>query len=110
MTEILKAIILPILSALGGAIAGWIVATPRRARKKDEDLHRRLEATEEGVKSLLRAEIQKEYIRICDPDVKFVKPYEKNNVSYLYKSYKGLGGDEYVSELYQQIMDKPVKE
>lgn len=47
---------------------------------------------------------------MCSADRKWVRPYEKSNLSYLYNAYQELGGNSYVSGLFKQAMAMPVKE
>lgn len=108
-TDLIKAFLTAFLGACSGALAMYLIALPQRQKSAQEALYDRLAKTEEGVKSLLRSEIQKEYLKICDPDRKYAKPYEKQNVAKLYSAYHEMGGNSYVTELYGQIMQKPVE-
>ena len=106
-TDLIKAFLTAFLGAVAGGTASYLFTLPGRRKENSKELLNRLEATEEGIKSLLRSEIQAQYLKICNPNRKYAKPYEKHNVSYLYKSYKDMGGNSYISELFDQIMDKP---
>ena len=105
--EFLNAFIKPFLAALMGALAGGLIALPAKYKKKNTDFNCRIGAIEEGVQSLARAEIQREYIRLKKQG--YAKPYDKNNLNYLYKAYKGLNGNSYITELYTQIMELPLE-
>lgn len=108
-TDLIKAFLTAFLGALAGGLATYLFTLPRQRKENSKELLKRLEATEDGIKSLLRSEIQAQYQKICNPNRKYAKPYEKHNVSYLYKSYTDMGGNSYVSELFEQIMHKPIE-
>ena len=108
-TDLVKAFLTAFLGAMAGGLATYLFTLPRQRKENSKELLSRLEATEEGIKSLLRAEIQAQYQKICNPNREYAKPYEKHNVSYLYKSYTDMGGNSYVSELFEQIMHKPIE-
>ena len=103
LKQVIEALIIPFLSALGGALAAFLIALPSKRKEKETNLNGRIGAIEEGVQSLARAEIQREYIRLKKQG--FAQPYDKNNINYLYKAYKGLNGNSYITELYTQIME-----
>ena len=103
----IQELIKPFIAALAGALAGGLIALPAKYRKKNTDFNCRIEAIEEGVQSLARAEIQREYIRLMKQE--YAQPYDKNNINYLYKAYKGLNGNSYIGELYKQIMELPLE-
>lgn len=108
-TDLLKAFLTAFLGAIAGGLATYLFTLPRQRKENSKELLNRLETTEEGIKSLLRSEIQNNYLQICNPHRKYAKPYEKHNVSYLYKAYTDMGGNSYISELFEQIMHKPVE-
>ena len=107
MTTIIEALIIPFLSALGGGLAATLIALPKKHKENETMCNDRIGAIEEGVQSLARAEIQREYVRLKKQG--FAQPYDKNNINYLYKAYKGLSGNSYITELYNQIMDLPLE-
>ena len=108
-TDLVKAFLTAFLGAIAGGLATYLFTLPKRQKENQEQLNVRIATIEEGVKSLLRSEIQAQYQKICNPNRKYAKPYEKHNVSYLYKSYKDMGGNSYISELFEQIMHKPIE-
>ena len=108
-TDLIKAFLTAFLGAMAGGLATYLFTLPRQRKENSKELLKRLETTEEGIKSLLRSEIQNNYLQICNPRRKYAKPYEKHNVSYLYKAYTDMGGNSYISELFEQIMHKPVE-
>ena len=103
----IQELIKPFIAALAGALGGGLIALPAKYRKKNTEFNCRIEAIEEGVQSLARAEIQREYIRLMKQE--YAQPYDKNNINYLYKAYKGLNGNSYIGELYKQIMELPLE-
>ncbi len=108
-TELIKAFLTAFLGAVAGGLATYLFTLPKRQKENQEQLNVRIATIEEGVKSLLRSEIQAQYQKICNPNRKYAKPHEKHNVSYLYKAYTDMGGNSYISELFEQIMHKPIE-
>lgn len=107
--EFFKSFLMAFLGACAGALATYLIALPKKYRANSKMLDERLSKTENGIKSLLRNELQKEYLKICNPNRKWAKPYEKQNISESYQAYKDLGGNSYIDELYEQMMHKPVE-
>lgn len=107
--EIFRTVLIAFTSTLAGGLATYLLTLPKKQRESQKALYDRLAKTEEGVRSLLRSEIQNNYLKICNSHRKYAKPYEKQNVSYLYKAYTDMGGNSYISELFEQIMHKPVE-
>lgn len=93
-----------------GAFANWLLSRPKMRRAEKEDLKNRLDKIEEGTKCLLRSEIQRQYLAMCKAGREWVRPYEKSNLSYLYAAYRALGGNSYITKLYEIAMEMPVKE
>ena len=108
-TDLVKAFLTAFLGAIAGGLATYLFTLPKRQKENQEQLNVRIATIEEGVKSLLRSEIQAQYQKICNPNRKYAKPHEKHNVSYLYKAYTDMGGNSYISELFEQIMQKPIE-
>ena len=106
-TDLVKAFLTAFLGAVAGGLATYLFTLPKQRKEKETNLNGRIGAIEEGVRSLARAEIQREYIRLKKQG--FAQPYDKNNINYLYKAYKGLNGNSYITELYKQIMDLPLE-
>ncbi|MGF0055567.1 hypothetical protein ACQRB4_06175 [Peptoniphilaceae bacterium SGI.097] len=93
-----------------GAFTSWLLSAPKRKKKEKEELNHRLDKIEEGTKCLLRSEIQRQYLAMCKAGREWVRPYEKSNLSYLYAAYRALGGNSYITKLYEIAMEMPVKE
>ncbi len=108
-TDLIKAFLTAFLGAVAGGLATHLFTLPRQRKENSKELLKRLEATEDGIKSLLRSEIQAQHLKICNPHRSYAKPYEKQNVAFLYKSYTDMGGNSYISELFEQIMHKPIE-
>lgn len=76
-------------------------------REEQEKSANRLSNIEVGVQSILRDRLQDIYLK-ANRDGKKLSPYEKNNISYLYNSYKDLGENSYITELYSQLMNMEI--
>lgn len=98
------------LGVVVGSLTNWLISSPKRRKEEKRDLNNRLDKIEEGTKCLLRSKIQDEYFSMCSADRKWVHPYEKSNLSYLYAAYRALGGNSYITKLYEIAMEMPVKE
>lgn len=112
--DILKSFATALASGFAGAIVAWIVARPKKQKEKQEEIREeqeksanRLSNIEVGVQSILRDRLQDIYLK-ANRDGKKLSPYEKNNISYLYNSYRDLGGNSYVTELYSQLMNMEI--
>lgn len=117
--EYVDCFIFAAIGALAGVIVTLIVNFPnkiikKQAKEKKEEEERlkyfegRLDVVEDGMRSLLRSEIQKVYLNIMRRG--YALPYEKDNVNYLYKAYIKAGGNSFISKLYDQIMEMPIAE
>ena len=112
--EYINSFIFPFITAIAGAMATYIWGLPQK-RKKEKELEEknqelvdcRLDNGEQALKALLRSDIQKAYDKAQEKG--FVTTYEKQNVSYLYKAYDKIGGNSYITKLYDELMVKPVK-
>lgn len=112
--DILKSFATALASSFAAAIVAWIVARPKKQKEKQEEIREeqeksanRLSNIEVGVQSILRDRLQDIYLK-ANKDGKKLSPYEKNNISYLYNSYKDLGGNSYITELYSQLMNMEI--
>lgn len=112
--DILRSFATALASGFAGAIVAWIVARPKKQKEKQEEIREeqeknanQLNCLVEGVQSILRDRLQDIYLK-ANRDGKKLSPYEKNNISYLYNSYKALGGNSYITELYSQLMNMEI--
>ena len=106
MSSYLKIILTAFLSAIGGSLATYFMAMPRKRREKQEQQEKELENIKEGVQAILRSQIQSQYSLMIHRG--YAKPYERQNLSYLYESYKKLGGNSYIENLYKQALNLQV--
>ena len=106
MSSYLKIILTAFLSAIGGSLATYFMAMPKKRREKQEQQKKELENIKEGVQAILRSQIQSQYSLMIHRG--YAKPYEHQNLSYLYESYKKLGGNSYIENLYKQTLNLQV--
>ena len=106
MSSYLKIILTAFLSAIGGSLATYFMAMPKKRREKQEQKEKELENIKEGVQAILRSQIQSQYSLMTHRG--YAKPYESQNLSYLYESYKKLGGNSYIENLYKQALNLQV--
>ena len=106
MSSYLKIILTAFLSAIGGSLATYFMAMPKKRREKQEQQEKELENIKEGVQAILRSQIQSQYSLMIHRG--YAKPYERQNLSYLYESYKKLGGNSYIENLYKQALNLQV--
>ena len=104
--EIFTTFLTASIGVLTGSLVSWLISAPKKAQKEKNEVLKRLVIAENGMQALLRNEIQKIYIITKKRGFCYI--YEKHNLSYLFKSYKESGGNSYICELYQQIMDLDV--
>ena len=101
MTEIFLKWLIPFLCGAAVSAAGVLYGAWKNGRKKDR-------AVENGLKSLLRAEIIRSYENYTDRG--FCPLYAKESLKREYDSYHQLGGNDVATELYHQIMVLPTEE
>jgi hypothetical protein len=106
--EVWKILLTSFLSAFGGAAATYILTIPKKRKAELKTISERLSAVENGTRSLLRAEMQRQYLFLMQRG--YCLPYDKENISKSYEAYGKLGGNSYISELFGQMMDLPVRE
>jgi hypothetical protein len=92
-----------LLSSLGASIGTYIASRPKALKDKVEEDNEWRHDINEALQSLLRNEIQKKYNAMNSRG--YAKPYEKQNLGYLFQSYEKLGGNSYVKSLYEQAMN-----
>jgi hypothetical protein len=101
--EYLVIILTALLSSIGASIGTYIASRPKAVRDKVEEDKEWKHDMNKAMQSLLRNEIQKKYTMMSVRG--YAKPYEKQNVGYLYESYEKLGGNSYIKSLYEKMID-----
>lgn len=89
-----------ILSTITGSLIGYIITKVKIMKKEDADI-------KDAVTSLLRSDITNYYYRCVGRN--YIRQWEKQNIYYLYESYKKLGGNSYVEIIMEHIDELPVK-
>lgn len=100
--EYLVIILTAILSSIGASIGTYIASRPKAYKEKTEEDKEWREVINKALQSLLRNELQKKYTLMNSRQ--YARPYEKQNVSYLYESYEKLGGNSYIKGLYDEMI------
>ena len=95
MTE---ALIKAVIGVLVTALWGWFLWLIKRMFKKQK-------ATDEGLQSLLRAELIRTYEKGVDRG--YCPIYSKEAFEKCYKAYHDLGGNGVIDEIYQTVMRLP---
>lgn len=96
----MQVIINSILSTVTGALIGYFINKFKRLKSEESDL-------KDSVRSMLRSDITNYYYRAMERG--FILRWEKENVSYLYGSYKNLDGNSYIDIIMVDIEELPVK-
>jgi hypothetical protein len=89
-----------ILSTLTGALIGYFVNRLKKMKIEESDI-------KDSVRSMLRSDITNYYYRAMERG--YILRWEKENVSYLYTSYKNLDGNSYIDIIMVDIEELPVK-
>ena len=89
-----------ILSTLTGALIGYFVNRLKKMKLEENDI-------KDSVRSMLRSDITNYYYRAMERG--YILRWEKENVSYLYASYKNLDGNSYIDIIMVDIEELPVK-
>lgn len=89
-----------ILSTLTGALIGYFVNRLKKMKIEENDI-------KDSVRSMLRSDITNYYYRAMERG--YILRWEKENVSYLYASYKNLDGNSYIDIIMVDIEELPVK-
>ena len=89
-----------ILSTLTGALIGYFVNRLKKMKIEENDI-------KDSVRSMLRSDITNYYYRAMERG--YILRWEKENVSYLYGSYKNLDGNSYIDIIMVDIEELPVK-
>ena len=80
------------------AVCGWVVGVVRGYKKH-------LSAFTDGVKSLLRSEIIRNYEKYTDRG--YCPIYAREPLSHVYEAYHALGGNSTATDLYKKTMALP---
>lgn len=96
----MQVIINSILSTVTGALIGYFINKLKRLKSEESDL-------KDSVRSMLRSDITNYYYRAMERG--YILRWEKENVSYLYGSYKNLEGNSYIDIIMVDIEELPVK-
>lgn len=96
----MQVIINSILSTVTGALIGYFINKLKRLKSEESDL-------KDSVRSMLRSDITNYYYRAMERG--YILRWEKENVSYLYGSYKNLEGNSYIDIIMVDIDELPVK-
>lgn len=88
------------LSTLTGALIGYFVNRLKKMKIEENDI-------KDSVRSMLRSDITNYYYRAMERG--YILRWEKENVSYLYASYKNLDGNSYIDIIMVDIEELPVK-
>lgn len=91
---------LRLMAELAGSITG-IAACVCLLYKPLRDRLLGLNDVRDGVRCILRSEILHTYYR--HREAKKIRQYEYENVVFLYKAYKALGGNSFIDHIYQEI-------
>jgi len=91
-----------LMAELAGAITG-IAACICLMVKPIRNKVLGLNDVRDGQRCLLRSEILHTYYR--HREAKKIRQYEYENIVYLYKAYKALGGNSFIDHIYQEIND-----
>ena len=89
-----------VLSTLTGALIGYFVNRLKKMKIEENDM-------KDSVRSMLRSDITNYYYRAMERG--YILRWEKENVSYLYASYKNLDGNSYIDIIMVDIEELPVK-
>lgn len=89
-----------VLSTLTGALIGYFVNRLKKMKSEESDI-------KDSVRSMLRSDITNYYYRAMERG--YILRWEKENVSYLYASYKNLDGNSYIDIIMVDIEELPVK-
>ena len=95
-----ETIIKAVVSVAVTALWSLLMASVVKVRSKQK-------ATDEGLKSLLRAEIIRTYEKAMDRD--YCPIYSKEALTHCFHSYKELGGNGLIDDLYKKTMELPTE-
>lgn len=89
------------------SVAAAVVILIRPIREKVFNIKKESASEKEGVKCLLRSEILKIYYK--GRDAQELEQYEAENFMKLYDAYKNLGGNSFVDEIHDHIINWNIK-
>lgn len=105
--NLLQAILVPVLTAFGGWLAGQIKASKEKSIMMTEEWKKEHQTLKDGVAIMLREKIENIYIEYKDKDA---IPFEqKEDLDEIYKTYKGLGGNHRGDSMYSILNKKKVQ-
>lgn len=96
----MQIVINTIISTLTGTLIGYFVTRLKQHNKGESDI-------KDSVRSMLRSDITDYYYRSVKRG--FILRWEKENVLYLYGSYKNMDGNSYIDIIMEDIEELPVK-
>ena len=93
------------LSTAASAAIAYTRALKKRSTEREDEQDKRMTAMENGLQSLLRAEI----IRANDKYIGqgFCPIYAKETLHRTYEAYHALGGNDVATKLYEDVMKLP---
>lgn len=96
----MQVIINSILSTVTGALIGYFINKLKSLKSEENGL-------KDSVRSMLRSDITNYYYRAMERG--YILRWEKENVLYLYGSYKNMDGNSYIDIIMVDIEELPVK-
>lgn len=105
--NLIQAILVPILTAFGGWLAGQIKASKEKSIMLTESWKKEHQALKDGVAIILREQIEKIYTEYRDKDS--ISFEEKEDLDEIYKTYKDLGGNHRGDSMYNILAKKKVQ-
>ena len=86
---------------------GVVVSILTYLMKKIATLHNKEKAIENGVQALLRNELIRRYREYETKGE--ITILDKENIEHLFKEYKNLGGNGTVAQMYEEMLELPIK-
>lgn len=93
------------ITAIISIVGGWLAAILTTLKKKSKRKQEKEKALENGVQSLLRAEIIRQYEKYQEKG--YAPIYAKEAITREYAAYHELGGNDVATELYNAVMNLP---
>jgi hypothetical protein len=86
---------------------GVVIAVLGYVIKKIRSLYAKQKAVENGVQALLRNELIRRY---REYEIKGeITIIDKENIEHLFKEYKNLGGNGTIKQMYDELLELPIK-
>lgn len=105
--DIAQAIIIPVLTALGGWLAGQIKANKEKAVMQSEEWKKEHQALLTGMALMLRKQIEAIYDEYQESEI--ISMDTKEELDEIYQTYKALGGNHRGDTMYQILNSKAVQ-